>query len=248
VIITVTGYLDGLIIAVGSSGISASSCGSASGTAGGNGYLITIEGIVYTASTGGHGGTAGYSPGGGGGGYFGGYGSNGFGGNSAPGGSVTSTYNYLTRWSYVYTMLRFLGDEWQRYVLGKALSTYMGATYLAGYGAGGGGGAATNGDGAGGGGGGMGGQIVIYMHNLYVPTVGQIIAMGGTGGAATSAAAGGGGGGAGGLVYILTHNPVAFSGTIDVLGGIGLTGVSAPNVAGNPGGNGAPNTYAIFVV
>jgi len=80
------------------------------------------------------------------------------------------------------------------------------------------------------------------MNNLYAPIISQIIAMGGTGGGAYSCG-GGGGGGAGGLVYILTHNLVAFSGTINVLGGVGSTGISD-----NAGGNGSPNTYAIFIV
>jgi len=247
VVVAVTGYLDGLIVAVGQSGVGATStiCG-APGSSGGSGYLITIEGIVYTASTGGLGGNGGGSSsdtgGGGGGGYVGGPGGGGYyvGG---PGGSVVSTLNYSTRWSYVYTMLQFLGDEWQRYILGRTLPTYIGATYLAGYGSGGGCGACVCCACAAGGGGGMGGQVVIYMQNLYAPTTNQIIAMGGSGGVAY-ACAGGAGGGAGGLVYILTHNLVAFSGTINVLGGIYSTGVSG----GTAGTSGAPNTYAIFIV
>ena len=245
VIIATTGILDGLIVAVGSSGYSANATSYSSGGAGGSGYLIIIGGIVYTASTGGAGGSGTnctYSAGGaGGGGYYGGPGGSGdyYGG---PGGSVVSTLNYSTRWSYVYTMLKFLGDEWQRNVLGRTLLTYVGATYLAGYGSGGGGGGSFESSSASGGGGGMGGQIVIYMHNLYAPTANNIIAIGGIGGAAYGCGCGGGGG-AGGLVYVLTHNLVAFLGTINVLGGIGMTGVND-----SAGGSGTANTYAIFIV
>jgi len=247
VIVAVTGTLDGSIIAVGSSGSASVTTNStvANGSAGGGGYIITIEGKVYTASTGGPGGSGTdcmySSGGGGGGGYYGGLGGSGY-SSAGPGGSVVSTLNYSTRWSYVYTMLQFLGDEWQRYVLGRMLPTYVGATYLAGYGSGGGGGGSVSVWSHGGGGGGMGGQVVIYMHNLYAPTANNIIAMGGTGGAAYPCGCGGGGG-AGGLVYILTHNLVAFSGTIDVLGGIGMTGVND-----SAGGRGTANTYAIFIV
>jgi hypothetical protein len=249
VISAVTGVLDGLIIAVGASGVEGVPADLliGNGGPGSSGYLIVIEGIVYTASTGGPGGSStncssGPSGAGGGGGYYGGPGGSSAGYAGGPGGSVASTLNYPTRWSYVYMMLRFLGDEWQRYVLNKSLPTYIGATYLAGYGAGGGGGGINQSHSAGGGGGGMGGQVVIYMHNLYVPTSNQIIAMGGTGGGVTGCGTGGGGG-AGGLVYILTHNLVAFSGTINVLGGVGSTGVND-----SAGGSGAPNTYAIFIV
>jgi hypothetical protein len=244
VIIAVTGVIDGSIQAIGAEGNSPSVAGLANGSNGGSGYLIIIEGIVYTASTGGYGGGAGpctsYAGGPGGGGYVSGPPGSGGSYSSGAGGGVASTLNYSTRWSYVYTMLQFLGDEWQRYVLGRTLPTYVGATYLAGYGAGGGGGGYPAG-----GGGGMGGQVVIYMHNLYAPTTNQIIAIGGTGGAATpNSCSGGAGGGAGGLVYILTHNLVAFSGTINVLGGMGMTGTGG----GGAGGSGTPNTYAIFVV
>jgi hypothetical protein len=200
--------------------------------------MITIEGIINTAATGGYGAAATYS-GGGGGGVVGGRGCYPS-GSCQYGGSDALSYNYSTPQSYVYTMLQFLGDEWQRYVLGRTLPTYVGATYLAGYGAGGG-----QGYSGAGGGGGQGGEIIIYMHNLYAPTITQIIAMGGTGGYASGTIeAAGGGGGAGGLVYIITHNMVAFSGTINVNGGIGMTGVAGAPVSGT----GAPNTFAIFIV
>jgi hypothetical protein len=248
VIVAVTGYLDGTISAAGGQGASAlTNQNTGNGSAGYSGYLIIIEGIVV-ASTGGQGASGsncGYSVGsGGGGGYVGGAGGGTYRTGGA-GGGVASTFNYSTRWSYVYTLLEFLGDEWQRYVLGRTLSSYIGATYLAGYGVGGGGGGCyiyAGEGGAAGGGGGMGGQVVIYMNNLYAPTANQIIAMGATGGGAYSCGTGGAGG-AGGLVYILTHNLVAFSGAINVLGAAGMTGISD-----NAGGSGSPNTYAIFIV